>query len=78
MQVPLRRTSQATENIKSHKVESLGGDLTPFTAEHIVKAARPGIPDHLELLLSKEEQEANKAVMICCSGSKQASLTLGI
>jgi tetrachlorobenzoquinone reductase len=37
-----------------------------------------GIPDHRDLFLSKEEQEANKTIMICCSGSKSPTLVLDI
>jgi tetrachlorobenzoquinone reductase len=37
-----------------------------------------GIPDHRDLFLSKEEQEANKTIMICCSGSKSSTLVLDI
>jgi tetrachlorobenzoquinone reductase len=37
-----------------------------------------GVPDHRDLFLSKEEQEANKTIMICCSGSKSPRLVLDI
>jgi tetrachlorobenzoquinone reductase len=37
-----------------------------------------GIPDHRDLFLSKEEQEANKTIMICCSGSRSPTLILDI
>jgi vanillate O-demethylase ferredoxin subunit len=37
-----------------------------------------GIPDHRDLFLSKEEQQANKTIMICCSGSKSPVLVLDI
>jgi vanillate O-demethylase ferredoxin subunit len=37
-----------------------------------------GIPDHRDLFLSKEGQEANKTIMICCSGSKSPRLVLDI
>jgi ferredoxin-NADP reductase len=37
-----------------------------------------GMPDHRDLFLSKEEQEANKTIMICCSGSKSSTLVLDI
>jgi len=37
-----------------------------------------GIPDHRDLFLSKEEQEANTTIMICCSGSKSPMLVLDI
>ena len=37
-----------------------------------------GIPDHRDLFLGKEEQEANKTIMICCSGSKSPTLVLDI
>ena len=37
-----------------------------------------GIPDHRDLFLSKEEQQANKTIMICCSGSKSPTLILDI
>jgi vanillate O-demethylase ferredoxin subunit len=37
-----------------------------------------GVPDHRDLFLSKEEQEANKTIMVCCSGSKSSTLVLDI
>ena len=37
-----------------------------------------GMPDHRDLFLSKEEQAANKTMMICCSGSKSPTLVLDI
>ena len=37
-----------------------------------------GVPDHRDLFLSKEEQQANKTIMICCSGSKSGLLVLDI
>ena len=79
MQVQLKPISRESKNLNSYELVSpIGGDLAPFAAGPIVKAARRGIPDHRELFLSKEEQEANKTNKICCSGSKSASLTVGI
>ena len=37
-----------------------------------------GIPDHRDLFLGKEEQAANKTMMICCSGSKSRTLVLDL
>jgi vanillate O-demethylase ferredoxin subunit len=37
-----------------------------------------GVPDHRDLFLSKEEQAANKTMMICCSGSKSPTLVLDL
>ena len=37
-----------------------------------------GVPDHRDLFLSREEQQANKSIMICCSGSKSPTLVLDI
>lgn len=37
-----------------------------------------GIPDHRDLILSKEEREANDRMLICCSGSKSAKLVLDL
>jgi ferredoxin-NADP reductase len=37
-----------------------------------------GVPDHRDLFLSKEEQAANKSMMICCSGSKSPTLVLDV
>jgi vanillate O-demethylase ferredoxin subunit len=37
-----------------------------------------GIPDHRDLVLSKEERAANKVMMICCSGSKTDKLVLDL
>ena len=37
-----------------------------------------GIPDHKDLMLTKEEKAANNIMMICCSGSKSARLVLDL
>jgi vanillate O-demethylase ferredoxin subunit len=37
-----------------------------------------GIPDHRDLILSKEEREANDRMLICCSRSKSATLVLDL
>jgi vanillate O-demethylase ferredoxin subunit len=37
-----------------------------------------GVPDHRDLVLSKEERAANKTMMICCSGSKGERLVLDL
>ncbi|MGY3483231.1 ferredoxin-NADP reductase [Bradyrhizobium sp. USDA 4011] len=37
-----------------------------------------GTPDHRDQFLSKEEQAANKSVMICCSGAKSGMLVLDL
>jgi ferredoxin-NADP reductase len=37
-----------------------------------------GMPDHRDQFLSKEEQAANKTVMICCSGVKSGTLVLDL
>jgi len=37
-----------------------------------------GIPDHRDLILTKEEQAANRSMMICCSGSKSDRLVLDL
>lgn len=37
-----------------------------------------GIPDHRDLILSKEERDANDRMLICCSGSKTAKLVLDL
>jgi vanillate O-demethylase ferredoxin subunit len=37
-----------------------------------------GIPDHRDLFLGKEEQAANKTMMICCSGTKSSTLVLDL
>ncbi|HEX7922142.1 MAG TPA: PDR/VanB family oxidoreductase [Bradyrhizobium sp.] len=37
-----------------------------------------GTPDHRDQFLSKEEQAANKSVMICCSGAKSRTLVLDL
>ena len=37
-----------------------------------------GIPDHRDLVLTKEEKAANKTMMICCSGSKSKKLVLDL
>jgi vanillate O-demethylase ferredoxin subunit len=35
-----------------------------------------GVPDHRDLVLTKEEQDSNRVIMVCCSGSKSATLVL--
>jgi tetrachlorobenzoquinone reductase len=37
-----------------------------------------GIPDHRDQFLSRDEQFANKTIMICCSGAKSPSLVLDL
>ncbi|WP_253272293.1 PDR/VanB family oxidoreductase [Advenella kashmirensis] len=37
-----------------------------------------GIPDHRDECLSDEQREANKSMMICCSGSRSKTLTLDL
>ena len=37
-----------------------------------------GIPDHRDLILTKEEREANDRMLICCSRSKSATLVLDV
>ena len=37
-----------------------------------------GIPDHRDLILTKDEREANGRMLICCSRSKSATLVLDI
>ena len=37
-----------------------------------------GTPDHRDLYLTKEEQQANRTMMICCSGSKSSTLVLDV
>ncbi|MGD9944306.1 MAG: 2Fe-2S iron-sulfur cluster-binding protein [Burkholderiaceae bacterium] len=37
-----------------------------------------GVPDHRDLVLTKEEQASNKVMMVCCSGSKTPKLVLDL
>jgi len=37
-----------------------------------------GVPDHRDMILSPQEQEANDTMMICCSGCKSDHLVLDI
>jgi vanillate O-demethylase ferredoxin subunit len=37
-----------------------------------------GVPDHRDLILTKEEQAANRSMMICCSGAKTERLVLDL
>ena len=37
-----------------------------------------GVPDHRDLILSKEEREANDRMLVCCSGAKSAKLVLDL
>jgi len=41
-------------------------------------AVLEGIPDHRDVVLSKEERAANRTMMICCSGSKTERLVLDL
>jgi tetrachlorobenzoquinone reductase len=41
-------------------------------------AVLEGTPDHRDLILTKEEQAANRSMMICCSGSKTERLVLDL
>ncbi|WP_313802296.1 PDR/VanB family oxidoreductase [Sphingobium sp.] len=61
---------------------ALGLDV-PFSCEEGVCGAcetrvLAGEPDHRDLILSAEERKSNRTMMICCSGTKSASLTLDI
>lgn len=37
-----------------------------------------GVPDHRDHFLTEDEKAANSAIMVCCSGSKSATLVLDI
>jgi tetrachlorobenzoquinone reductase len=37
-----------------------------------------GVPDHRDAVLSETERDSNKTMMICCSGSKSATLVLDL
>lgn len=37
-----------------------------------------GVPDHRDMVLTKGEQEANRSMMICCSGSRSECLVLDL
>jgi ferredoxin-NADP reductase len=37
-----------------------------------------GIPDHRDHFLSEEDKRMNKAIMVCCSGAKTATLVLDL
>ena len=37
-----------------------------------------GLPDHRDMVLSDEERQANKTMMVCCSGSKSPRLVLDL
>jgi ferredoxin-NADP reductase len=37
-----------------------------------------GIPDHRDLVLSKAQQESNRSMLICCSGSKTEEITIDL
>lgn len=55
----------------------------PFSCEQGVCGACEttvvkGIPDHRDMVLSDEEKQSNKVMMICCSGSLSENLTLDI
>ncbi|MEX0870934.1 MAG: PDR/VanB family oxidoreductase [Aquisalimonadaceae bacterium] len=41
-------------------------------------AVLAGIPDHRDLILSKDERDSNKTMMICCSGSFSDELVLDL
>ena len=59
-----------------------GVDL-PFSCKEGVcgtceTAVLEGIPDHRDLILTKEEHAASRSMMICCSGSKSERLVLDL
>ena len=37
-----------------------------------------GVPDHRDHFLTEEDKAANRSIMVCCSGSKSATLVLDI
>jgi vanillate O-demethylase ferredoxin subunit len=37
-----------------------------------------GVPDHRDLILTEEEKQAGKTMMICCSGSRTERLVLDL
>lgn len=37
-----------------------------------------GVPEHRDMVLTKAEREANRSMMVCCSGSKSACLVLDL
>jgi tetrachlorobenzoquinone reductase len=37
-----------------------------------------GVPDHLDMVLNREERDSNRTMMICCSGCKSQKLVLDI
>ena len=37
-----------------------------------------GIPDHRDGVLTHQEREAGRSMMICCSGSKSAKIVLDL
>lgn len=37
-----------------------------------------GVPDHRDMVLNDQEKQANKTMMVCCSGSKSARLVLDL
>lgn len=37
-----------------------------------------GVPDHRDQFLSQDEQDSNKTIMICCSGSRSRTLVLDL
>jgi vanillate O-demethylase ferredoxin subunit len=41
-------------------------------------AVLEGVPDHRDLVLSKDERSRNRSMMICCSGSRSERLVLDL
>jgi vanillate O-demethylase ferredoxin subunit len=41
-------------------------------------AVLDGIPDHRDRFLTAAEKDANQAIMVCCSGTKTATLALDL
>jgi tetrachlorobenzoquinone reductase len=59
------------------------GVAVPFSCKEGVCATcettvLEGVPDHRDLILTKEEQAANRTMMICCSGCKSERLVLDL
>ncbi len=60
-----------------------GGVAVPSSCQQGVcgiceTAVLAGVPDHRDLVLSEQERLAGRTMMICCSGSKSAALTLDL
>jgi vanillate O-demethylase ferredoxin subunit len=77
-----RRVSVSPGQTIVEALRTLGVDVAVSCAQGICGTCETrvlaGVPDHRDSLLSDAERAANDVMMICCSGSRTATLTLDL